>query len=61
MKKKKRLHSDDARLLRDMFYDLMARIVSIEEALGDLQSRVIPQSPTADCEIPEEVIYANGK
>jgi hypothetical protein len=33
----KRLHSEDARLLRSMLYDILRRVDDIETALGHLQ------------------------
>lgn len=51
MARRMRLHSDDARFLRDLFYDLMARVYELEKAVGELQKKedlVIATSPEVE-------------
>lgn len=50
-KQAKRLHSEDAKFLRQMFVDALARILELEYAVGDLQARL----PIRE-EIPAEVL-----
>lgn len=50
MKKLKRLHSEDARFLRTMLYDILRRLDEVESAVGHLQVIVQPDKVVA---IPE--------
>lgn len=53
-RKIKRLHSEDARFLRNMFYDLIERMNELEFHMGEIQRRLGPEVLAARQPAPGE-------
>lgn len=54
----KRLHSADARLLRDLLMHILERVLNVEEQLGHVQAKVNPERNPAcvDVDDVDEVV-----